>query len=172
MIQCTNGINVQNLSHQLVMRNVLGKLKQPEGSRRGGPNPISQETVFFQIPAQIPQSQPVLLKLKSHSHFSIVFFFFMNPSPSAQNPISQPLKMANPSSHFIPSRRSTWKEKYFEWKIMPFASLQFTFWTAQVVCLGQWRCWRLIRGHKIYQRDNSRIKRNCTSPSRKDIYET
>ena len=27
----------------------------------------------------------------------------MNPSPSAQNPISQPLKKANPSSHFTPS---------------------------------------------------------------------
>ena len=30
----------------------------------------------------------------------------MNPSPSAQNPISQPLKKANPSSHFTPSRPS------------------------------------------------------------------
>ena len=50
---------------------------------KGGPNPISQEIVFFQIPAQIP-----------------------NPSPSAQNPISQPLKKANPSSHFTPSRPS------------------------------------------------------------------
>ena len=78
----------------------------PRGSWRGGPNPISQEIVFFQIPAQIPQSQPVLLKLKSRSHFSIVLFF-MNPSPSAQNPISQPLKKANPSSHFTPSRPST-----------------------------------------------------------------
>ena len=44
-----------------------------EGGGGGGPNPISQEIVFFQIPAQIPQSQPVLLKLKSHSHFSIFF---------------------------------------------------------------------------------------------------
>ena len=35
---------------------------------------------FFQIPARIPQSQPVLLKLKSHSHFSIVFFFHESPS--------------------------------------------------------------------------------------------
>ena len=80
-------------------------LEGREGGGGGGPNPISQEIVFFQIPAQIPQSQPVLLKLKSHSHFSIVFFF-MNPSPSAQNPISQPLKKANPSSHFTPSRPS------------------------------------------------------------------
>ena len=30
----------------------------------------------------------------------------MNPSPSAQNPISQPLKKANPSSQFTPSRPS------------------------------------------------------------------
>ena len=30
----------------------------------------------------------------------------MNPSPSAQNPISQPLKKANPSSHFTPLRPS------------------------------------------------------------------
>ena len=31
----------------------------------------------------------------------------MNPSPSAQNPISQPLKKANPSSYFTPSRPSS-----------------------------------------------------------------
>ena len=31
----------------------------------------------------------------------------MNPSPSAQNPISHPLKKANPSSHFTPSRPSS-----------------------------------------------------------------
>jgi len=30
----------------------------------------------------------------------------MNPITSAQNPISQPLKQANPSSHFIPSNPS------------------------------------------------------------------
>ena len=30
----------------------------------------------------------------------------MKPSPSAQNPISQPLKKANPNSHFTPSRPS------------------------------------------------------------------
>ena len=36
------------------------------GGGGGGPNPISQEIVFF-------KSQPVLPKLKSHSHFSIVF---------------------------------------------------------------------------------------------------
>ena len=48
-----------------------------EGREKGGggggggrvPNPISQQIFFFQI----PQSQPLLLNLKSHSHFSIVF---------------------------------------------------------------------------------------------------
>ena len=74
-----------------------------EGREGGGV--LFPGNCFFQIPAQIPQSQPVLLKLKFHSHFSIVFFF-TNPSPSAQNPISQPLKKANPSSHFTPSRPS------------------------------------------------------------------
>ena len=44
------------------------------GSGVGGPNPISQQIGFFyQIPAQFPQSQPVLLKLEYHSHFYIVF---------------------------------------------------------------------------------------------------
>ena len=62
----------------------------------GGVLILFPRKLFFQIPAQIPQSQPVLLKLKSHSHFSIVFFF-MNPSPSAQNPISQPLKRQIPA---------------------------------------------------------------------------
>ena len=73
-----------------------------EGREGGVLIPFPGKFFFFQIPAQILQSQPVLLKLKSHSHFSIVFFF-INPSPSAQNPISQPLKKANPSSHFTPS---------------------------------------------------------------------
>ena len=75
------------------------------GLWRGGVLIPFPRKLFFQIPAQIPQPQPVLLKLKSHSHFSIVFSF-MNPSPSAKNPISQPLKKANPSSHFTPSRPS------------------------------------------------------------------
>ena len=46
------------------------------GSWRGGGGGLIPfpRKLFFQIPAQIPQSQPVLLKLKSHSHFSIVFF--------------------------------------------------------------------------------------------------
>ena len=41
------------------------------------------------------------------------FFFFMNPSPSAQNPISQPLERANPSPHFTPSRPSVIKNSEF-----------------------------------------------------------
>ena len=35
----------------------------------------------------------------------------MNPSPSAQNPISQRLKKANPSSHFTPSPPSLENEQ-------------------------------------------------------------
>ena len=76
-----------------------------EGREGGSSSHFPGNCFFFQIPAQIPQSQPLLLKLKSHSHFSNVFFF-MNPSPSAQNPISQPLKKAYPSSHFTHSRPS------------------------------------------------------------------
>ena len=38
----------------------------------------------------------------------------MNPSPSAQNPISRSLKKANPSSHFTPSRPSTDKRSIYE----------------------------------------------------------
>ena len=85
-----------------VNRNVKMSLKADQrnylewGSWRGGPNPISQEIVFFQIPALIPQSQPVLLKLKSHSHFSIVFFFHESQSqctkshfPASKKGISQ-----------------------------------------------------------------------------------
>ena len=45
-----------------------------EGGGGGGvPNPISQQIVFFKSQLKSPQSQPVLLKSKSHSHFSIVF---------------------------------------------------------------------------------------------------
>ena len=79
---------------------------------------------------QIPQSQPVLLKLKSHSHFSIVFFF-MKPSPSAQNPISQPLKKVNPSSHFTLSRPSlyiaTASQKGFDAQTFSYSS-KMTHW--------------------------------------------
>ena len=52
--------------------------------------------LFFQISAQIPQSQPVLLKLKSHSHF-LVFFFHKSQSqctkfhfPASKKGKSQP----------------------------------------------------------------------------------
>ena len=70
------------------------------GSWRGVPNPISQKLFFF-------KSQAVLLKLKSHSHFSIVFFFHESQS-QCTNTISQPLKKANPTSHFNPSRPSSY----------------------------------------------------------------
>ena len=45
-----------------------------EGREGGVLIPFPRKFFFFQIPAQIPQSQPVLLKLKSHSHFSNFFY--------------------------------------------------------------------------------------------------
>ena len=71
---------------------------------KGGPNPISQEIVFSN-----PRSNPTIPACVAQIEIPFPFFycfFFMNPSPSAQNPISQPLKKANPSSHFTPSRPS------------------------------------------------------------------
>ena len=75
------------------------------GGGGGGPNPISQQIVFFQIPPQVPTIPACVAQIE----IPFLFFYcfcFMNPSPSAQNPISQPLKKANPSSHFTPSRPS------------------------------------------------------------------
>ena len=43
------------------------------GGGGGGPNPISQQIVFFKSQLKSDNPQPVLVKLKSHSHFSIVF---------------------------------------------------------------------------------------------------
>ena len=44
------------------------------GSLRGVLIPFPSRLFFFLIPAQIPQSQPVLLKFKSHSHFLLFLF--------------------------------------------------------------------------------------------------
>ena len=74
-----------------IMRVVQSTSVMNEGREGGGggggscPNPISQQIVFFQIPPQIPKSQPVLLKLKSHSHFSIVFVSWI-PVPAHKIP--------------------------------------------------------------------------------------
>ena len=72
---------------------------------RGGPNPISQEIVFFK--SQLKSHNPSLYCSNWNPIPILLLFFFINPSPSAQNPISKPLKKANPSSHFTPSRPSS-----------------------------------------------------------------
>ena len=68
----------------------------------GGANPISQEIVFSN-PSSNPTISARVAQIEIPFPFFYCFFFVMNPSPSAQNPISQPLKKANPSSHFTPS---------------------------------------------------------------------
>ena len=56
----------------------------------------------------------------------------MNPSPSAQNPISHPLKKANPSSHFTPSRPSMQTTPRYWCAIsMPFGS----YWSSYTILL-------------------------------------
>ena len=68
---------------------------------KGGPNPISQEIVFFK--SQLKFHNPSLCCSNWNPIPILLLFFFFS---SAQNPISQPLKKANPSSHFTPSRPS------------------------------------------------------------------
>ena len=57
----------------------------------------------------------------------------MNPSPSAQNPISQPLKKANPSSHFTPSRPSQICVRFF----LPSNGKQISF-SKEIVVIRRW----------------------------------
>ena len=83
----------------------ITKRSYVEGREGGAPNPISQEIVFFK--SQLKSHNPSLCCSNWYLVPIFLLFFFMNPSPSAQNPISQPLKKANPSSQFTPSRPST-----------------------------------------------------------------
>ena len=63
--------------------------------------------LFFSNPSSNPTIPACVAQIEIPFPFFYCFFFFvMKPSPSAQNPISQPLKKANPSSHFTPSRPS------------------------------------------------------------------
>ena len=80
-----------------------------EESREGGwgPNPISQEIAFFK--SQLKPHNPSLCCSNWNPIPIFLLFVFMNPSPSAQNPISQRLKKANASSHFTPLRPSMGK---------------------------------------------------------------
>ena len=66
------------------------------------PNPIFQEIVFFK--SQLKSHNPSLSVAQIEIPFPFFYCFaFMNPIPCAKNPISQPLKKTNPSSHFTPS---------------------------------------------------------------------
>ena len=77
---------------------LMGVLK--EG---GSPNPISQQIhLFFSNPSSNPTIQACVAQIEIPFPF-FYCFCFMNPSPSAQNLLSQPLKKANPNSCVIPS---------------------------------------------------------------------
>ena len=69
-----------------------------------GSSPFPRK-LFFSNPSSNPTISARVAQIEIPFPF-FYFFFVMNPSPSAQNPISQPLKKANPSSHFTPSRPS------------------------------------------------------------------
>ena len=58
--------------------------------------------LFFSNPCSNPTIPACAAQIEIPFPF-LYRFFIMNPSPSAQNPISQPLKKANPSSNFTPS---------------------------------------------------------------------
>ena len=62
--------------------------------------------LFFSNPSSNPTIPTCVAKIEIPFPFFYCFFFVMNSSPSAQNPISQPLKKTNPSSHFTSSRPS------------------------------------------------------------------
>ena len=93
-----------------------------------------------------PSSNPTIPACVAQIEIPFPFFyciFFMNPSPSAQNPISQPLKKANPSSHFTPSRPST-KEATDELQ----CKIHLFIWTSHKFCRKagvSMECWVLSR---------------------------
>ena len=62
---------------------------------------------FFLLKSQLKSHNSSLSIARIEIPFPFFYCFsFMNPVPSAQNPISQPLKRQMPSSHFTPSRPS------------------------------------------------------------------
>ena len=82
--------------HNLIICCLCFSTEVPEGGGRGGwcPDPISQQIVFFK------SHNPSLSVAQIEIPFPFFYCFsFMNPIHSTQNPISQPLKKANPSSH-------------------------------------------------------------------------
>ena len=74
-----------------------------EGREGGVLIPFPRKLLFSN-----PSSNPTIPACVAQIEIPFPFFysFFINPSPSAQNLISQPLKKANPSSQFTPSRPS------------------------------------------------------------------
>ena len=74
---------------------------------KGGVLSPFPRNMFFSNPSSNPRIPACVAQIEIPFPF-FYCFFFMNPSPSAQNPISQPLKKANLSSHFTPSRPSEW----------------------------------------------------------------
>ena len=73
--------------------------------REGGVLIPFPRKLFFSNPSSNPTIPACVAQIEIPFPF-FYCFFFMNPSPSAQNPISQPLKKAYPSSHFTHSRPS------------------------------------------------------------------
>ena len=77
-------------------------MRPARGSWRGGPNPTYQKIVFFfSNPSSNPTIPACTAQIEIPFPFSIVFLF-INPSPSAQNPISQPLKKCKSQLPFYP----------------------------------------------------------------------
>ena len=86
--------------------NNIEPLSETGESRRGVLIPFPRK-LFFSNPSSNPTIPVCVPQIEiPFPFFHCRGFFFMNPSPSAQNPISQLLKKANPSSHFTPSRPS------------------------------------------------------------------
>ena len=79
------------------------------GTWRRGPNPISQEIVFFK------SHNPSLCCSNWNPIPIFLLCFFMNPSPSAQNPISQPLKKGKSQLPFYPFTTLTFTQ--LDWRL-------------------------------------------------------
>ena len=86
-----------------------------QGGREGGALIPFPRKSFFSNPSSNPTIPACVAQIEIP--FPFFYCFSMNPSPSAQNPISQPLKKANPSSHFTPSRPSLKRET--DWSPQP-----------------------------------------------------
>ena len=105
--------SVSSVFSWALLEELIAVLFLQEGRERGGGGGGRGELIpfprklFFSNPSSNPTIPACVAQIEIPFPFFYCFFFFvMKPSPSAQNPISQPLKKANPSSHFTPSRPS------------------------------------------------------------------